>query len=113
MKNRLARVPGPLQRRAMRGGAGPAGAGNPRAAAMARSTPTRRAKGFQPHLSPTLTRVPSQGLHAFEHSAATRSIRVALSFANPKLENAMGKYVFAWILGVPAVVLVIIYFLAH
>ena len=28
-------------------------------------------------------------------------------------ENVMGKYLVAWILGVPAIVLVIVYFFAH
>jgi len=33
--------------------------------------------------------------------------------AQLELEAVMGKYVLAWLLGVPAFVLVIIYFFAH
>ena len=38
---------------------------------------------------------------------------VALRHPNFHLENDMGKYIFAWILGVPAIVLVGIYLVAH
>jgi hypothetical protein len=51
-----------------------------------------------------------------EASSACRSrVNAALAFVHPNSfqESSMGKYFLAWILGVPAVVLVGIYLVAH
>jgi hypothetical protein len=37
----------------------------------------------------------------------------AAGLANPTLETLMGKYVLGWFLGVPVIVLVVIYFFLH
>jgi hypothetical protein len=49
------------------------------------------------------------------HFADTRGRRSSASYAcfQTNLEMAMGKYVLAWLLGVPAIVLVVIYLFFH
>jgi hypothetical protein len=42
-----------------------------------------------------------------------RSARVHRIGSEPLMEMAMGKYVLAWLLGVPAIVLVVIYLFFH
>jgi hypothetical protein len=54
-------------------------------------------------------------LHLEAKLPSCRRLSASVAFALPHfaLENGMGKYIFAWILGVPAVVLVGIYLIAH
>ena len=47
-----------------------------------------------------------------DHSNAIAPL-IALSNRSSPRENEMGKYVLAWLLGVPAFVLVIVYIFAH
>ena len=56
-------------------------------------------------------------LHAIRHFARHASARplATLDSLDPSLsqEQTMGKYVLGWFLGVPLIVLVAIYFIAH
>lgn len=48
-------------------------------------------------------------------SSATRTPagRPMLSLPHPLLENIMGKYFLAWLLGVPGIVLLLVYLFFH
>ena len=51
-----------------------------------------------------------QWIHSFERG---RSVNLPCNLDYTFKETDMGKYVLAWILGVPGVVLVVAYFLFH
>ena len=52
-------------------------------------------------------------LQTFRAISCASETPVDLACGSQLLENIMGKYVLGWLLGIPAVVLVVIYFFMH
>src|SRR5271166_5540576 len=64
--------------------------------------------GYDTRCSPQLTQDQER-----RDSPARRRYGLLAAFVCLTVESAMGKYVLAWILGVPATVLVVIYLIMH
>jgi hypothetical protein len=79
------------------------------------SEPKDKRTGARPDVGEILTRTPWRGSYSgFGNSlipAAARILEAAPALST--VEVKMGRYLLAWVLGVPAVVLVIIYFFFH
>jgi hypothetical protein len=52
-------------------------------------------------------------LHALRAISCASATPVDLACGSQLLENIMGKYVLGWLLGIPAIVLVVVYFFMH
>jgi hypothetical protein len=52
-------------------------------------------------------------LHTLRAISCASATPVDLACGSRLLENIMGKYVLGWLLGIPAIVLVVVYFFMH